>query len=260
MGIFSLPVSLPLIIIISYATCKHNARKQKFKKLKRKIFPILFSNIAKCKYYSNEEVKKDKLYPYMFNLSMVKKRGGLFQNYKDDRFRIIYKDLKIDICECVASGGSTYVLEKKVSTRGGCGLFLATKSPKHFRGKTIIRKKYSYINSDKSDDVILENSEFNRKFLVESTDQVEARYLITPIFMERLLKIAERYKINEFNISFERGNVNILIFGDEVDRFEFTSPLQEIEDNIAIKACRAIILEILDLISILETLKLDESV
>jgi hypothetical protein len=37
--------------------------------------------------------------------------------------------------------------------------------------------------------VKLESTEFENKFIVYSSDQVEARYILTPSFMERLVKL-----------------------------------------------------------------------
>lgn len=41
--------------------------------------------------------------------------------------------------------------------------------------------------------VTLENPELMRRFLVCSTDQIEARYILTPGLMERIMKLAKRY-------------------------------------------------------------------
>ena len=46
--------------------------------------------------------------------------------------------------------------------------------------------------------VELESIEFNRKFLICSTDQVEARYILTPVMMEKFLEINK--KINSFTL------------------------------------------------------------
>ncbi|MBO5923834.1 MAG: DUF3137 domain-containing protein, partial [Lentisphaeria bacterium] len=54
--------------------------------------------------------------------------------------------------------------------------------------------------------VKLENVEFEKKFAVYSTDQVEARYILTPLLMERLLAVQTRENA-PVRVLFENGNV-----------------------------------------------------
>lgn len=74
---------------------------------------------------------------------------------------------------------------------------------KHFNGTTVVRPKdfssslgawfsnniYSF--SDK-DIVNLENDYFNKNFVTQSTDQVEARYILTPAMMEKISELNDR--------------------------------------------------------------------
>lgn len=85
------------------------------------------------------------------------------------------------------------------------GLFFHADFNKHFIGKTYIApdvaerilgnlgKKLQKI-SGKADLVKLENPEFEKYFVVHATDQIEARYILTPTIMEALVKIHKEYK------------------------------------------------------------------
>jgi len=85
------------------------------------------------------------------------------------------------------------------------GLFFHADFNKNFSGKTYIApdiaerlfgnigKKLQKI-SGKADLVKLENPEFEKYFVVHSTDQIEARYILTPTIMEALVKIHKEYK------------------------------------------------------------------
>lgn len=85
------------------------------------------------------------------------------------------------------------------------GLFFHADFNKHFSGKTYIApdiaerlfgnlgKKLQKI-SGKADLVKLENPEFEKHFVVHATDQIEARYILTPTIMEALVKIHKEYK------------------------------------------------------------------
>lgn len=80
------------------------------------------------------------------------------------------------------------------------GLFGYFTFRKPFRGTTVVYSHSNYLGArtkwlpDGVDRVHLESSEFEQAFDVYSTDQVEARYLLTPAFMERALKFRRRSK------------------------------------------------------------------
>jgi hypothetical protein len=66
--------------------------------------------------------------------------------------------------------------------------------------------------------VKLESVEFENKFVVYSNDQVEARYILTPSFMERLVKLQDLMGDNT-SYSFVNTNVYVAVPIDE-DLFE----------------------------------------
>ena len=53
--------------------------------------------------------------------------------------------------------------------------------------------------------VTLENTEFESRFEIYATDQVEARYVLTPRFMERLLDLYSYIKEKPFGIVFSES-------------------------------------------------------
>lgn len=83
------------------------------------------------------------------------------------------------------------------------GIVFTADFNKHFNGVTVIRpkdfgasigawfSKNIYAFGDKNV-VELENDAFNKNFLVYSTDQVEARYILTPAMMERINELNQR--------------------------------------------------------------------
>jgi hypothetical protein len=75
------------------------------------------------------------------------------------------------------------------------GLFFIADFNKHFSGRTRVRlRDWSFIGALDDAEVELEDPRFAKAFAVDSTDQVEARYLLTPDFCERLLALNERYR------------------------------------------------------------------
>ena len=83
------------------------------------------------------------------------------------------------------------------------GIVFTADFNKHFNGITVVRPKdfgsslgawfakkvYAFGNKNV---VELENDGFNKNFVVYSTDQIEARYILTPALMERILDLNSR--------------------------------------------------------------------
>lgn len=89
------------------------------------------------------------------------------------------------------------------------GFFFHADFNKHFKGETFVTSgdlksqamTLSGISAGTSA-VRLENLEFSKSFLVRSTNQIEARYILTPVIMEALLKIKKQYKLTSMFLSF----------------------------------------------------------
>lgn len=98
------------------------------------------------------------------------------------------------------------------------GFFFVADFHKDFQGETII-KRDSLIKIDMNGSrVKMENPEFEKEFDVHSTDQVEARYLITPSMMERLLKLDAIFN-KGITVSFRNSTILVAI-PDSKNRFE----------------------------------------
>lgn len=77
------------------------------------------------------------------------------------------------------------------------GLMIIISMNKNFSGRTIIKKDAGRVGNllerriSKYENVKLESSAFEKIFEVYSSDQVEARYLLTTAFMEKLIEVSE---------------------------------------------------------------------
>lgn len=100
------------------------------------------------------------------------------------------------------------------------GLFFIGDFNKHFHGRTYVysesnpqlgffHKMFSSFASD-LEKVNLESTEFENKFVVYSSDQVEARYILTPSFMERLAKLQDLMG-EETSYSFVDTNIYVAV-------------------------------------------------
>lgn len=90
---------------------------------------------------------------------------------------------------------------------------------KDFSGRTILyRNSWIKLRFGEEERVKLENKEFERRFDVFSTDAVEARYLLSPSMMERLVAMNDRLG-DGITVSFHHSRIHIAI-PDATNHFE----------------------------------------
>lgn len=177
-----------------------------------------------------------------------------FNRYKcDDRFSGIYKGIKVDIAEIDLKKESGSGKRRHVETIFS-GVFLKIPSLKKFKGKTIVVSNFQ-LGIKGEQQVHLEDPEFEKRYNTYGTDQIEARYLITPAFMNRMIELSKKGACKNISLSFEYDSVNIAVSSNK-DWFEvpFTKPATEISNY------RGIILDLLVIFSIIDSLKLDMNI
>ncbi len=75
-----------------------------------------------------------------------------------------------------------------------CGLFFSADFNKHFSGQTrVFAGGTGFFSGLRGGLVKLEDPDFARNFTVYSNDQVEARYILSPALMQRLLDLRRRF-------------------------------------------------------------------
>lgn len=108
-------------------------------------------------------------------------------------------------------------------TTSAGSLFVRLAYPKPFSGITSVLPDYGsavnlvrprpYAEKGGVARVRLENPDFEALFEVYSTDQVEARYLLTPRFMERVMDLRKRFG-HEVRLAFGNGGLYLLLEGE----------------------------------------------
>lgn len=126
---------------------------------------------------------------------------------------------------------------------------------KRFRGTTLLcQSRPSHISKREYPQVKLEDIAFNKEFKVYSTDEVEARYILTPALQERftrLVKSIQKSKAgHDIQVSFHGTRIMILIESDK-DRFEAKIlsklTMKRVEEDFAILTAMSSIVEELNL-------------
>lgn len=181
----------------------------------------------------------------------------------EDHFAGSYKGVGIEFSEIVLkkkSGKSTVTVFKGLA-------ILLTQGTKRFHGHTIMIKDQGAIggwfknqtSGLKRADLV--DPEFERLFDVFTTDQVEARYLIDPMIVERLKALYAEYNGDKMMAAFYEDHVLILI-GSKKNHFEPAAievPATSEDDLLAMKHEIGQILSIVDRLSLYDPKKAREA-
>ena len=102
----------------------------------------------------------------------------------------------------------------------------------------------------------LEDVEFEKRFNVFTDDEVEARYLITPSFMERLNEMKVAFKANTVSCAFYEKSLLIALSTGK-DLFSIGSLFKRIDDP---KQFFTMFEEILSIIKLIDHFKLNQKI
>lgn len=178
---FGMKVFFLLILLIFLFALLHNLMLNKFKNsVKKQFLPSLLKvfgdfYVVKQDFVTLNDLKKYKIFPQAS------------QKENDDTIAGTYKGLDVYLQECKLTH------TKKSSITDFEGLIIKVKYPKDFKGTTVVRSNRCNEPINGLQKVNLEDVEFEKKYNVYSTDQVEARFLLTTAFMERLKNLENAF-------------------------------------------------------------------
>ena len=175
----------------------------------------------------------------------------------DDCFLGVYNDVNVRICE--------EHLTKRVKHSKGykdvtvfMGIVLELDMNKSFSGHTFVIKDKGLLNKFSRfggfERVSLEDVVFEKEFEAYSENQIEARYLLTTAFMERMLKLKELYKGKSIQFSFSDSKVLIAINTNE-NMFE---PCSLLKSNLQEKQVYTVFDQFMTIFSVIDILKLNQ--
>jgi len=161
-------------------------------------------------------------------------RGSdLFNGYNthegDDYFSGTYKDVAITISEECLKTVAYEQKNNKIRKKSRIvfdGICILLEMNKKFKGRTVVLKDHGIFNAFNGisglERVRLEDSEFERIFEVYGNDQIEARYLLTAAFMERMLKLRDLFGGKSIQFSF-KDNLLLIAVPTKQNMFEACS-------------------------------------
>ncbi len=188
-------------------------------------------------------------------------KSGIIDRYNrvsyDDSFTGIYKDINYEICETsfyyktgTGKNSSTRTVFK--------GVMIKLDMNKSFTGNTVIRPDTLKHASPAANlkHTTLEDVVFEKKFDVFTDDEVEARYLITPSFMERLNNMKTAFSADRVSCAFYDKYLLVGLHTSK-DLFSICSLKEPVNDG---KQFFTMFEEILSIIKLIDHFKLDQKI
>ena len=167
---------------------------------------------------------------------LIKKKGTKLKKPLFNRMQPLHKYTLLD---SIASGESLITIGQKV-----------------FETPEVNLQQYTIEapSADNFEKVSIENPDIVKRYIVLSTDQVEARYLLTLTFMERLNSLQNAFDSEFIECSFYNNEL-LLLIETKHDRMESKSIF---EPTTYIEECQTLRSEITQIFGIIDELKLHE--
>ena len=219
--------------------------------IKKEIFPNVLNFFGDFKYHI-ETKKSVKEY---YATELIPKHDT---EIAEDHIIGTYKDIKVDLFETKLSNDSDENSSTTLNTVFD-GIIVELSMNKSFSGKTVVKKDIGTVGnwfikkSTSLKKVKLEDPNFEKMFEVYSDDQVEARYLLTVTFIERLKELVENFGGKSIQCCFYNNKL-LMMIPIEKDMFEPGS-IYEAEDFI--DDSKSLLKELSLIFSIIDTLKLN---
>jgi hypothetical protein len=212
------PLPLFFIMIFCFAVCVWNyrklleAKKIFVKQYKREVISQIVhaidpslnyfpGNKVPCDYYDQSN-----LYPEGYDVYI----GDDYVEGKIGKTIVMFSELEVLRRRSDVENADMSLLFK--------GIFFVADFNKNFFGQTYVwdksKRAFNFLNKNNFpfsvdlEKILLESPDFTDRFTTYSNDQVEARYILSPSLMERMVKLASLW---DKDISFAFVNSNIMI-------------------------------------------------
>ena len=252
--------SLILGIIPGYTMYARQKKQNIVTDFKAAIYNLLFTYIGRLKYYSPKDVSCKKISSLLQKKLRDTKFFNMVEAFSYDDYIVgKYNGLNLEIADVefqFSTGtGNRYKTKEEVFFKG---LWLEVDIQKNFSSSIVIRSDEGIIGNSSSikklSRVYLEDPVFERYFEVYSDNQVEARYILTTAFMERLIKIKNEYNTEMF-CAFKNGKMCIAIANSK-DWFAASAEHTFLD----MEMLRGVLVDIVKVFSIVDILKVDDNI
>lgn len=243
-GLFFIPIAIG-IYVISSPYRKYRAE------MKQNVMDLFFKFLPDFKYEGGQglnagELRQSLIFPAFQTLQA------------DDCFRGKYSGVNLRVCEELLKNEYHDARGRRHTTTAFRGIAVEMDMNKSFSGHTIVLKDHGLLNAFRCpsgmQNVKLEDPVFEKIFEVYSSDQIEARYLLTTAFMERLLSLRQLYQGKKVQASFFDRKILIAI-DTRQDMFE---PCSFFKTNLNKSKFDLVFNQIWTILKIIQILKLNK--
>jgi len=196
--------------------------------------------------------------PFSYIDDPIIQKSQLFRSYNrhsgDDYFHGTYKNVTMTISE-----ESLRFKHNKGESDVFKGIVIMLDFPKAFNGHTIVFSDWGMFNflhsaGRKMQHIAFEDIVFEKEFEVFGNDQIEARFLLTTAFMERMLRVRDAFRGKKIQFSFFDNKLLIAI-NTSKDMFEPSSLFKNSTDR---RPINDVLEQFISVFSIVEFLKLTQ--
>lgn len=242
-------IMLTTVLIISGLYYLADRVKKNFeKKVKEGVIQSFLSFFGNFRWSMKERISEEELEASGLT-------GSITSMTSDDYFEGFYKDTKIIISEVELTRGSG-----KNSRTIFEGLFIELGMNKTSKAHTIVVEDIKFnnflsesnlpFNFPGKEKVTLEDPEFEKMFNVFSNDQIEARFVLTTAFMERLKNLKNIYNATSIRASIQ-GNSILIALPCKKDMFLLGDVKKPVTDSGEVQTLFEEFLAILSIVDIL---------
>ncbi|MCG9737070.1 DUF3137 domain-containing protein [Shewanella insulae] len=253
-GYLDIPWVFFIVLCLPFGWWSYRPLKRYKRDVKQEVFPKIF------RYFG-----PDFIFSTSHNMSLTQlKRSKLLPGYDnakfDDYVQGTYKGVEIAINELCL----TKQVKREKSTETETvfrGVMVQLSSHKRFKGHTVVVKNrgglVNFLSSSfkRLNRVKLEDPRFEKQFDVFSSDQIEARYLLTLGFMERLQSLANLFS-GKIQCAFYEDKLLIMLQSGD-NRFELGSIFNGATFEYEFSQINR---EMKQLFAMIEVLKLDQNI
>lgn len=154
------------------------------------------------------------------------------RSHFEDFFHGERQGCAFDLCEAKLEDERTDKDGDKSYVTVFSGQIVRIAFPKAFLGVTVVKRDLGVFNALRGmgelKQVNLGDSTFEKAFEVYSNDQVEARYLVHPVFMERLISLEQAFNGRKIRCGFQNGDLLIAVEGE--NKFEIGDMFKPLAD------------------------------
>ena len=244
---------VPLMLAFAgFAYWTNKPHQQYVSAYKSRVLPVVAESLGRFSYDETGRISEDRLLG-----------STLLPNHdkytSEDRFKGSYKGVDVDLAEVkLTKKKGTGKNRRNVTVFKG--LFALLETHKTFSGKTVVKRDAGAVANwlgetfGGMERVALEDPVFEEHFEVYATDQVEARYLLTPAFMERLTALAKDMGGGRLQAAFYEDKLFVMV-PNRGNLFEPPSIFKSVVQHTGVTR---IARELGDVLSMIDTLKLNE--